>query len=162
MNVNRLFRKAIGWLASLAIGCTLYSAIGQGLSHDGKYVRVTRSLEFVKGGRETGELFISSVAKKSAKFKMTVSWDRLADDDGSSATVGAIDEGEIILSENGKGQYISVNKEDKNLGTCKIIFQFVGDTVVVTQLSPCWWFGAHINVSGLYMKAPSDEVIIVR
>ncbi len=127
----------------------------------GRYVRVTKSPQFTDGGRETGELLISSVAKGHAEFHLNVTWNPIIDDDGSRTHNGVIEEGVIKISKN-KGRYASAYKEDKELGQCIIDFTFKGREVVLSQKGKCWWFGVNVDASGVYRMTAGNETIIIR
>lgn len=126
-----------------------------------RYLRVTKSADFVSGGRESGEITLLNVNKNTITFTLNASWDKFAMDDGSSSTLGYIEKGKMIQSAY-QSKYIFVSNKNTDLGNCKIEFNFCSEEVIVKSIIGCSSFGSHVNVSGRYVKAYDDEVITVR
>lgn len=125
-----------------------------------RYVRVTKSPQFTPGGREFGELSFLTVRKHNAVFRLEVTWNPIADDDGYHTHNGVIDQGVIKINGN-KGRYVSA-EGDKELGQCIIDFTFEGAQVTLAQKGKCWWFGENVNASGVYRQSEGKESIIIK
>jgi hypothetical protein len=152
--------KAISRLTFLFVVLYSTSACAVESALDGRYVRITRSFAFQSGGQESGELILSNSTKKSANFKLGLSWTLHPEEDGAAASLGTIDNGEISLSRS-SGMYISRENGTISAG-CEIKFVIQRDTILLTQRTKCSWFGLRIDASGLYVKTKDNAVVLVR
>jgi hypothetical protein len=163
LNLSCFFRLIVGLVFGINALSLAYADCNKSLAKihpNERYLRVTKSAEFVPGGRESGEITILSVNKNAITFNLNVSWDKFALDDGSSATTGNIEEGKMIRQAN-KSAYVFISSEASDVGKCQIAFNFYSEVLVVKSIVGCTSFGSHINVSGQYIKARADESIIV-
>lgn len=127
----------------------------------GKYVRVTKSPSFPDGGRETGLLKIISSSSNSAIFRLEITMNPIATDDGFQTRNGVIEIGELSVQDKSI-VYRSINAEDKDLGVCALLFSRSGQAIVLVQSGKCWWFGEGVNASGRYQPVNDGVVHVVR
>lgn len=127
----------------------------------GRYVRVTKSPQFIDGGRESGELLVKSVKNGRASFRLEVTWNPVADDDGYYTHNGLIEEGEVRITGR-RGRYASSYEEGKDLGQCIIDFTFKEKEVILLQSEKCWWFGENVDASGVYRLTNAEDIQYVK
>lgn len=127
----------------------------------GEYIRFTASPSFPPGGKETGTLRILEVSEGRARFRLEVTMNPQAADDGFLTRTGVVEEGALKLSA-GAAIYRSEQPEDKALGTCVLAFRRIHQFIVVAQSGKCWWFGEGVNASGKYRPAKTAEIHVVR
>jgi hypothetical protein len=127
----------------------------------GQYVRMTKSPNFPEAGRETGVLKIMSSSQNNATFRLEVTMNPSATNDGFLTRNGVIEVGELSVRNKGI-VYRSNNAQDKDLGVCTLLFSRSGHAIVIVQSGKCWWFGEDVNASGRYEPVNDGVVHVVR
>ena len=118
------------------------------------FARKSGSVEFKRGGHETGLLSIRRRTPNAAEFDLVAGWSP----NGQDSNVGEIRKATMEIS-GSRGHY--THREVGFSGTCALTFSFSSRAVVVTQEGHCPSFGGHVNASGKYERAeePSEGVV---
>jgi hypothetical protein len=155
-------------IAATAIAtCVLAAALG-GSAHAGTppdkeslFERVTRSTMFPSGGRETGLLKLGRASGGHAPFRLEVTTNPTASDDGFKTRNGIIEDG-VLVVHGAAATYRSAYAEDRELGSCTLNVRLLKDAVRVAQGGHCWWFGQDVDASGLYRRTVNQVPRVVQ
>ena len=127
----------------------------------GNYVRATKSPSFPVGGRETGLLKVIRSTPSNATFRLEVTMNPIAADDGFLTRNGVIETGELEVQDK-SFVYRSSNAEDNDLGVCTLHFRQASQAIVIAQAGKCWWFGESVDASGRYQRVKDGEIRVIR